>query len=158
MRNRADLDTTRAATASGTLGLPTAGPAELGLSRLGDTFRSHVAKGTIPGAVVAIARRGKLGYCEAFGFRDKAKGVPMTVDSIFRIASMTKPFTSVAAMMLAEAGTLQLVEPVAKYLPAFAGVKVAAGAADATPTAAQAEMTIQDLLRHTSGLTRSLGM
>ena len=158
MRNRAELEATRAAT----LGLPTAVPAELGLSpsglvRLGDVFRAHVTKGTIPGAIVAIARRGKVGYCETFGFRDKAKGAPMTMDSIFRIASMTKPFTSVAVMMLAEEGKLQLVEPVAKYLPAFGGAKVATGAADATPVAAQAEMTIQDLLRHTSGLTRGLG-
>ncbi|HUN53421.1 MAG TPA: serine hydrolase domain-containing protein [Candidatus Sulfotelmatobacter sp.] len=163
MRNRADVETSRfASVMTGALGLPPGDARELGLSlrgltRLGDVFRAQAASGIIPGAIVAIARRGKVGYCETFGFRDRAKGAPMTVDSIFRIASMTKPFTSIAAMMLAEEGKLQLVDAVAKYLPALRGAKVAKSAGDATPVPAEAEMTIHDLLRHTSGLTRGLG-
>ena len=149
--------------ASGTrLGLPVTDPSEVGLlpdrlDRLGDFFRGSVERGVIPGAIVAIARRGKVGYCEAFGYRDRARGAPMTLDAIFRIASMTKPFTSVAAMMLAEAGKLQLNEAVSKYVTPFRTMHVVTSASDATPVPAAAEMTIQDLLRHTSGLTRGLG-
>ena len=74
----------------------------------------------MPGAVVMIARRGQLIYSEAIGFQDKAAGKPMTKDAIFRIYSMTKPLTSVAAMMLVEEGRMQLTDPVAKFLPQFA--------------------------------------
>src|SRR5262245_12858897 len=80
--------------------LPRAAPGEVGLSpralaRIGEVLKADVDKGRIPGAVVAIARKGKLAYFEAFGFRDKTAGVPMTTDAIFSIASMTKPMTSV---------------------------------------------------------------
>ena len=100
--------------------LPRAKPEEAGMSsaRLGDiakTLNADIARGRIPGAVVAIARRGKLVYFEAFGYRDKAAGVPMTTDTIFNIASMTKPMTAVAALQLYEQGRLLMDDPLAKW-------------------------------------------
>jgi Beta-lactamase len=83
-----------------------------------------VDKGLIPGAVVLIARNGKIAYLEAVGFRDRDKKIPMSTDAIFQIASMTKPFTSVATMMLVEEGKIQLNEPISLYLPEFKGVQV----------------------------------
>jgi CubicO group peptidase (beta-lactamase class C family) len=129
------------------------------LERLTSVLKADVEKGRIPGAVVLVERRGKIAYFEAFGMRDKAKGAPMTKDAIFRIYSMTKPFTSVAAMMLAEEGHLRLADPVSKFLPQLGGVKVgvekAEGEGEPTLTLVPAvrPMTVQDLLRHTSGLT-----
>src|ERR1700744_244932 len=111
-------------------GLPPAGrPEEVGFSsqrliRLADAFHAEVDKGAIPGAVVLIARQGKVAYCEAFGFRDRENKQPMRTDAIFRIASMSKPITSVAVMMLVEEGKIQLLDPVSKYLPEFKGVQV----------------------------------
>jgi CubicO group peptidase (beta-lactamase class C family) len=129
------------------------------LTRINDLFEADVGKGTIPGAVALIARQGKLAYLESFGFRDREKRLPMATDSIFRIASMTKPMVSMAIMMLAEEGRLRLVNPVSTYLPELkelqVGVEVAG--ADGKPQLrlepASREMTVQDLLRHTSGLT-----
>jgi CubicO group peptidase (beta-lactamase class C family) len=136
------------------LGLPKADrPKEVGLSakrlaRLSTTFRQDVERNMIPGAVVLIARGGHIGYAEAFGWRDREAQAPMELDAIFRIASMTKPLTSVAAMILAEEGKLQIAAPVAEYLPEFASPTVGA---ERVP--AKRVMTVQDLLRHTSGLT-----
>jgi CubicO group peptidase (beta-lactamase class C family) len=128
-------------------------PEEIGLSaerlaRISATLRADVERRMIPGAVMAIARHGKIGYAEAFGWRDREAGAAMQLDSIFRVASMTKPFTSVAAMMLAEEGKLQVSAPVAEYLPEF---KERTVGVERTP--ARRTMTVQDLLRHTSGLT-----
>jgi CubicO group peptidase (beta-lactamase class C family) len=145
-------------------GLPTAKPENVGLSterldRVAQTIRADIEKGRLPGAVVLIARKGRVAYFEAFGFRDKAAGAPMGKDAIFRIYSMTKPFTSVAVMMLAEEGKLQLTAPVSSYLPQLTKLQVGVEKPEAsgTPTLslvpADREMTIQDLLRHTSGLT-----
>jgi CubicO group peptidase (beta-lactamase class C family) len=151
--------------AAGANGLPTARPDEVGLSaerlqRIGRTLRTDVERGRLPGAVIAVARRGRLAYLEAIGVRDKATNAPMTTDAIFRLASMTKPFASVAAMMLYEDGRLFLSDPVSKHLPALGQPQVGAEQIDpATGRAtfylvpAQREMTVQDLLRHTSGLT-----
>ncbi|HEY2540423.1 MAG TPA: serine hydrolase domain-containing protein [Stellaceae bacterium] len=128
-------------------------PEEIGLSpeRL-DHIRKVLARDVerrlIPGAVMVIARGGRIGFAEAFGFRDREAGVPMPLDAIFRIASMTKPVTSVAAMMLAEQGELQISAPVAEYLPEFKERTVGIERVRARRT-----MTVQDLLRHTSGLT-----
>ena len=136
------------------LGLPKADrPKEVGLSakrlaRLSATFRQDVERNMIPGAVVLIARGGHIGYAEAFGWRDREAKAPMELDAIFRIASMTKPLTSVAAMILAEEGKLQIAAAVAEYLPEFANPTVGA---ERVP--AKRVMTVQDLLRHTSGLT-----
>ena len=111
-------------------GLPRANkPEEVGFSserlkRITDAFQSEVDKGAIPGAVVLIARNGKIAYFEAFGFQDRESKKPMTTDAIFRIASMSKPITSVAVMMLVEEGKIQLLDPVSRYLPEFKGVQV----------------------------------
>ena len=129
------------------------------LARIDDTFNADVAKGTIPGAVALIARQGKLAYLEAFGFRDREKQLPMATDSIFRIASMTKPMVSAAIMMLAEEGRLRLVNPISTYLPELKNLQVGVEVtgADGKPqlrlAPASREMTVQDMLRHTSGLT-----
>ena len=137
-----------------TLGLPRAeSPEQIGLSsaRLGQisaTVRQDVERRLIPGAVVLIARSGRLGYAEAIGWRDREAAAPMGFDAIFRVASMTKPVTSVAAMMLAEEGRLQIAAPVADYLPEFRELTVGVERAMAKRT-----MTVQDLMRHTSGLT-----
>src|ERR1700732_2279509 len=99
-------------------GLPWAeGPEQIGLSsarleRLSAVIRADVERKLIPGAVLVIARFGRGGYAEAFAWRDREAGAPMDLDSIFRIASMTKPITSVAAMMLAEDGQLEIAAPV----------------------------------------------
>ena len=109
--------------------LPTTPPESVGLSserlqRITETLKADIAKGTIPGAVLLISRHGKIAYFEAMGSLDPEKKTPMTKDAIFRIYSMTKPITTVAAMMLFEEGKLALNDPVAKYIPAFKDVKV----------------------------------
>ncbi|HVZ52749.1 MAG TPA: serine hydrolase domain-containing protein [Pseudolabrys sp.] len=138
-------------------------PEDLGLSsqriwRLTDALQRDVDKGAAPGAVLLIARHGKIACHEAIGLRDREAGAPMTTDTLFRIYSMTKPFTSVAAMMLSEEGALSLADPVATYLPEFASLKVAVDSDSTTSHNLATEslrraMTVQDLLRHTSGLT-----
>ena len=159
------LTTLLAALPAGATGLPTATPEEVGLSsarlaRITDTLKADVERGRIPGAVVVVARKGRVAYAQAIGFRDKPAGSPMTVDSIFRIASMTKPMVSVAAMMLYEDGRLFVADPVSKYIPAMAKMPVGVERVDPMTgksvlalVPADREMTIQDLLRHTSGLT-----
>jgi CubicO group peptidase (beta-lactamase class C family) len=139
--------------------LPLAVPEEIGLSsarlaRLGAVMRSEIERGRVPGAVALIARRGRLGLFESFGQRDAANGAPMAKDAIFRIYSMTKPITSVAAMMLWEEGRFLLSDPVANYLPEFSAMTVAVErGAEIERVPAERAITIQDLLRHTSGLT-----
>jgi CubicO group peptidase (beta-lactamase class C family) len=147
-------------------GLPKASkPEDVGFSserlkRVTDAFQSEVDKGAIPGAVVLIARNGKIAYFEAFGFQNRESKEPMKTDAIFRIASMSKPITSVAVMMLVEEGKIQLLDPVSHYLPEFKGVQVGVeklntttGNSELIGEPPRQEMTIQDLLRHTSGLT-----
>jgi CubicO group peptidase (beta-lactamase class C family) len=127
--------------------------------RVGDFIRREIAAGHMPGAVILVQQHGHPIYFECFGVRDVQSGRPMTADSIFRIYSMSKPITSVAAMMLVEEGKLALDDPLAKYVPAFAGVKVGIEKADESGKPAIAleplkrPITIEDLLRHTSGLT-----
>src|SRR5713226_9079415 len=126
-------------------GLPRAEcPEQVGLSsarleRLASVIQQDVERKLIPGAVLVIARAGRVGYAAAFGWRDREAGAPMTLDSIFRIASMTKPITSVAAMMLSEEGRLEIAAPVANYLPEFAELTV--GVEHVKP---QRTMTVQD--------------
>ena len=150
-----------AVTAASADPLPRARPESVGMSaqklaRIGETLRADVANGRIPGAVVAIARKGKLVYFEAFGYVDRAAGTPMTTDAIFNIASMTKPMVATGALMLVEQGQVLMDDPVSKYLPGFATKRVAVLNTDKTdivetvPTARQ--ITVQDLMRHTSGL------
>src|SRR5215510_13434511 len=146
-------------------GIPKAqSPEEVGflatrLKRLSDRLNEGVQKGEIPGAVVLIARNGKIVMFDAFGFRDREAKAPMHTDAIFRIASMTKPITSVAAMILVEEGRLSLADPVSKYIPAFGATKVAVQVKNPDGTVEERlepqsrPMTVQDLMRHTSGLT-----
>src|SRR6202171_5896230 len=94
------------------------------LARVGDYIRDEIASGKIPGAILLIQQHGHPVYFENFGVRDVATMLPMTADTIFRLYSMSKPVTSVAAMMLVEDGRLRLDDPLAKYIPAFATVKV----------------------------------
>lgn len=129
------------------------------LKLIGAAYSGGVAAGEIPGAVVVIARDGKLVYSAAIGYRDIAAKQPMQLNSRFYLASMTKPLTSVAAMMLVEEGRLLLLDPVSKYIPEFAGLKVGreVAGADGRPTLVLEPLrqppTVQDLLRHTSGFT-----
>jgi CubicO group peptidase (beta-lactamase class C family) len=139
--------------------LPTARPEDVGLApdaleRLSAALRDRVASGHIPGAVALVARHGKVAWHEAFGTLDPRTGVPMPQDAIFRIYSMTKSIVSVAVMMLWEEGRLLLGDPIGKYLPALAHPQVgviADGTLRTIPT--DRPITVQDLLRHTSGLT-----
>jgi CubicO group peptidase (beta-lactamase class C family) len=130
-----------------------------GLKRVGDYIRNEVTTGRIPGAVVLIQQHGKPAFFESFGLRDAATRTPMTADTIFRLYSMSKPVTSVAAMMLVDDGKLALGDPLSKYIPAFADVKVAVETAGDDGKAVLATeplgrpITIEDLLRHTSGIT-----
>jgi CubicO group peptidase (beta-lactamase class C family) len=127
------------------------------LKRVGDYIRNEIATGTIPGAILLIQQHGKPVYFENFGVRDVATREPMTADTIFRLYSMSKPVTSVAAMMLVDDGRLSLDDPVAKYIPAFEDVKVGVEKSGESPALVleplHRPITIEDLLRHTSGLT-----
>jgi len=144
--------------------LPSAKPEQVGFSserlqRVIDVIKADVDKRIIPGAVVLVARHGKIALFETVGARDPATKVPMTKDTIFRIYSMSKPITSVAAMVLWEDGKFNLAEPVSKYIPQMGGLKVGVEKKDENgkPTLdlvpATRDMTIHDLFRHTSGLT-----
>jgi CubicO group peptidase (beta-lactamase class C family) len=146
--------------------LPSAAPADVGvgrLDRISQMFKADTQAKRIPGAVVMIARNGKVVYHEAFGVRDPASGAPMQKDSIFRMYSMTKPVTGVAVLMLVEEGKIRLTDPVSKYLPALKNLTVATEMVDAqgrrvaSTVPANREITIQDLMRHTSGITYGAG-
>ena len=129
------------------------------LDRVGDYIRNEIATSKIPGAIILIQQHGQPVYFENFGVRDVASKRPMTADTIFRLYSMSKPITSVAAMMLVEEGKLSLDDPVSKYIPAFADVKVGVEKRDEHEKPSlvlepvNRPITIEDLLRHTSGLT-----
>jgi CubicO group peptidase (beta-lactamase class C family) len=139
-------------------------PEQLGFSparlqHLSDVYKGFVERGELPGAVMLIARGDKIAYFEAVGFQDRDKHTPMKKDALFRLASMTKPIVSVAAMLLVEEGKLDLLAPVAKYLPEFKDLKVGVERTDMatgkTILALEPQrrpMRVQDLLRHTSGL------
>jgi CubicO group peptidase (beta-lactamase class C family) len=129
------------------------------LNSLTSALKAEVERGRLPGAVVAIARKGQLAYFEALGYRDAATKAPMPRDAIFSMASMTKPMVSVAIMMLHDEGKLFLFDPVGKYLPQLANMQVGIVKTDATgketveTVPASRPPTIQDFLRHTSGFT-----
>ena len=134
-------------------------PSAAKLERITEFFNNEVTIGKLPGAVVLIQQHGKPVYLKCFGVQDVTTKIPMTPDTIFALHSMTKPITSVAAMMLIDAGKLSLADPASRFIPAFADVKVgvASVAADGTPAlklvAPDRPVTIMDLLRHTSGIT-----
>ncbi len=131
-----------------------AGFSAAGLARIGKFFEREIAANRVPGAVVAIARDGKLVHYKAYGLLDRASGEPMPLDAIFNLASMTKPMAAVAGLVLNEEGRLPLKSRLEDYFPAFArmSVGVAGPAGEAKPEAAK-PIFIHDLYRHTSGLT-----
>jgi CubicO group peptidase (beta-lactamase class C family) len=139
-------------------------PEEVGFSserlqRLTRRIQSDIEQKLLPGAVVLAARHGKIAYHEALGFRDREQQLPMASDTIFRIASLTKPITSVALMTLVEEGHVQIQDPVSIYLPELTNLKVgvetqvSGGGSKLTYESSRREPTVQDLLRHTSGFT-----
>jgi CubicO group peptidase (beta-lactamase class C family) len=135
--------------------LPGARPEEVGLSgeklaRIVPAVTKLVTDGSISGAVTVVARRGKVAHFEAVGLRDIAAKRAMEKDTVFRIYSMTKPVTAVAALILVEEGKLDLDAPVSKYIPAFKDLTVLVEGRRVEP---KREMTVRDLARHTSGLT-----
>ena len=140
-------------------GLPRAAPESVGLSsarldRVTKAIEADIKSNRIPGALALIARRGKVAYLEARGFADRETQIPIREDTIFRIYSMTKPITSVGLMLLYEEGKFMLRDPVSKYIPEMGGLEVLVeNDAGNRLVKAKREMTIQDLLRHTSGLT-----
>lgn len=149
-------------------GLPREDPKALGLApekleRVGQLFQDAVTAKHIAGGSALIARHGKLAYLATVGQQDAEAGVPLTADTIFRIASMTKPITSVAVMILVDEGALRVSDPVSKYIPEFKGASVlvvnTGDNKDAVPytlVPAEREITIHHLLTHTSGITYGL--
>ena len=129
------------------------------LDMITEILKADVAANKIPGAVLLVARRGKVAYFDSVGKLDAATPEPMTKDAIFRIYSMSKPITTVAAMMLVEDGKLKLNDPISLYLPEFAKMTVGVEKPDASGTPsldivpARRAITVQDLMRHTSGIT-----
>jgi CubicO group peptidase (beta-lactamase class C family) len=129
------------------------------LSAIEDFINGEIAAGRIPGAIVLIQRHGKPVYFKCFGKRDVAAGTPMTADAIFPIHSVTKTITSVAAMMLVDRGKIALDDPVSKYIPSFANVKVGVERKDNSGrpmldlVPLRRPINIEDLLLHTSGIT-----
>jgi CubicO group peptidase (beta-lactamase class C family) len=145
------------------LPLPCVPPSTVGfdpqrLKRITATIEADVAAKRLPGAVILIARRGALAFAEAYGYRDSARGIGMTLDSIFRIFSMTKPVTAVATLLLAEEGRLQLAQPVQEILPGFSPVSVCmphgrTDEVDHDPLIPPVRgVTVHDLLTHCAGL------
>ena len=143
--------------------LATAAPEQVGMSserlgRITTMLKKEIADGKLPGAVVMVARKGKIIYSDAIGLQDKGTNTPMKLDSIFRIYSMTKPLASVAAMMLVEDGVIQLTDPISKFRPAFKDMQVSVPTTGAdgktiyTNVPAAKPIIVQDLLRHSAGL------
>jgi CubicO group peptidase (beta-lactamase class C family) len=129
------------------------------LAKVGEFFRNEVTTGKIAGAILLIQQHGKPVYHESFGVEDVVSKAPITDQTIFRLFSMTKAITSVAAMVLVDEGKLKLEDPIAKYIPSFANVKVGVEkkAADGTTTLElvppDRPPTVLDLMRQTSGIT-----
>jgi CubicO group peptidase (beta-lactamase class C family) len=141
-------------------GVPAGKPEDVGMSserlaRIHQAIQRHIDAGEISGAVTLVARRGRVVHFEAHGLMDLESKRPMEKDAIFRIASMSKPVTGVAVMMMLEEGKLRLSDPVSKFLPEFKDAKVAVPRANSTGfyvVPADRDLTIRDLLTHTNGL------
>ena len=137
----------------------TAAPNPEKLKILTDYFENEVATGRLPGAVILVQQHGRPVYLRCFGVRDVATKTPMTPDTIFALHSMIKPITSLATLMLVDAGKIALDDPISKYIPSFADIKVGLERTDAQGETmlelvpAKRQVTIMDLLRHTSGLS-----
>jgi CubicO group peptidase (beta-lactamase class C family) len=125
------------------------------LAHLGAHFRRYVDDGRLPGWALAISRHGRVAHVETYGLRDVEAGAAVELDTVFRIYSMTKPITSIAAMMLYERGLIELTDPVARHLPEFADMRVYRGGSDLKQVTAPAAevMRVWHLLTHTAGLT-----
>ena len=135
-------------------------PAEVGLDaqrlqRVDRHFARYVDDGRLAGWLVAVSRRGRLAHVSCYGWRDLEAGLPVEPDTLWRVYSMTKPVTSVAAMILYEEGAFELSDPVSKFIPAFADVRVYAGGSDQRQVTVPVteRVRIWHLLTHTSGLT-----
>ena len=146
--------------------LPTASPESVGMSserleRIGAVMQRYIDDDLVPGTVTVVARKGKIVHLEARGYRDVENQQPMTTDTIFRIASMTKPIASVALMMLHEQGHFQLNDPISKWLPEFSEMQVAIaseGERVGTPyrlVPAVRPITVRHVLTHTAGFANS---
>lgn len=158
---------TRVLSQTAAAGLPMAKPEEVGLSserlnRIHTAMQRYVDKGLVPGVVSLVARKGKVVYLDAVGQRDVQSKAPMTTDTIFRIASMTKPIASVALMMLYEEGHFLLNDPIAKFLPEFANLKVAQVASNEERVGAPYKLvpaarpiTFKHVLTHTAGFANT---
>jgi CubicO group peptidase (beta-lactamase class C family) len=137
-----------------------ADPAEVGfaparLDRVDRHFRRYVDDGRLPGWLITVSRRGRLAHVSSYGSRDVAAGLPVETDTLWRIYSMTKPVTSVAALMLYEEGAFELTDPVSAFIPSFADVRVFAGGSDLKPVTVPAvePVRIWHLMTHTAGLS-----
>ena len=137
-----------------------ADPAEVGLDaerlrRIDRHFARYVDDGRLPGWLLVVSRRGRLAHVSRYGSRDLEAGLPVEPDTLWRLYSMTKPVTSVAAMMLYEEGMFELSDPVSRFIPAFADVRVYAGGSDQRQVTVPATepVRIWHLLTHTAGLT-----
>ncbi|HTW04639.1 MAG TPA: serine hydrolase domain-containing protein [Streptosporangiaceae bacterium] len=135
-------------------------PAEVGLDparldRIDRHFRRYVDDGLLPGWLITLSRRGRLAYVSSYGSRDLEEGLPVETGTLWRIYSMTKPVTSVAAMMLYEEGAFELQDPVSRFIPSFADARVFTGGSDIKPVTVPATepVRIWHLLTHTAGLT-----
>lgn len=140
--------------------IPTAAPESVGMSterlkRIAPAMQKYIDQGLTPGVTTAVLRKGKLVHFKVQGDMDVDANTAMRDDAIFRIASMTKPIASVALMMLWEEGHFQLRDPVAKFIPAFANVKVKVEGAPDTLVALKRPIQIRDMLTHTAGLANS---
>jgi CubicO group peptidase (beta-lactamase class C family) len=126
-----------------------------GLKRIDAFFADEIANNRMPGAVLAVAKNGKLSIYKSYGYLDKASNKPMTKDAIFNLASMTKVMASVGALTFYEEGKMPLLAPISNWLPQFKDMKVgqvdAEGKLNLIP--AKNQITVQDLMRHTNGLT-----
>ncbi len=145
--------------------LPIVEPEEVGfasepLKRIDDHFAGRVENGEIAGIVTLVARHGKIAHFSAVGYADAEQQLAMEKETIFRIYSMTKPIASTALMMLYQDGLFQMTDPLSKYIPEFANLRVLRtpdGPLDET-VALEREPTVQDVLRHTAGLSHGLGV
>jgi CubicO group peptidase (beta-lactamase class C family) len=139
---------------------PRAKPEDVGLSserlrRIGEAIQRQIQAGQIAGAVTLVARRGRVAHLEAFGHLDVESRKPAGTESLFRIASMSKPVTGVAILMLVEEGKIRLTDPVSRFIPEFKTMQVSADGVPPVPT--KREITVRDLLTHTSGLVSGAG-
>jgi len=149
-----------AAVAAGQSGLPTAEPEDVGMSserlaRIGPAMQAYIDRGEVAGTVTLVARRGRVIFQDVRGWSDKDAGTPLRMDSLFRLASQTKPVTALAAMILLEQGRFRLDDPISRYLPEFADMKTVvigdSGIAELVPT--DPPITIRHLLTHTAGMS-----